>query len=133
MEAQGFKMREESEIKFIIALSDPDLDEEELDEAGRNILREMNELDTVERASLVKSKQTPAGSKAISGFGLGIVEAVIKIGNIKGFMDFLGTRFSDKPIEMQVEANGRKLKLKASSQEDLIAAIRAAEDFINPD
>ena len=72
-------MTEESNIKFTIALSDPDLDEEELDEAGRNVLREMNELDTVESASLVKRTKAPAGSKAISGFGLGIVEAMQRI------------------------------------------------------
>ncbi len=126
-------MTRKSDITFTIALSDPDLDEEELDETARNILREMNELDTVERANLVKSEQAPTGSKAIAGFGLGIVEAIVNIGNIQGFMDFLGDRFSDKPIEMQVEANGRKLQLKASNQEDLMAAIRAAEDFIDPD
>lgn len=126
-------MARESDIKFTITLSDPDLDEEELDETARNILREMKELDAVEGASLVKSEQAPTGSKAIAGFGLGIVEAIVKIGNIKGFMDFMGDRFSDKPIVMKVEANGRKLQLKASNQEDLMAAIRAAEDFIDPD
>ena len=126
-------MTRESDIKFSITLSDTDLDEEELDEAARNILREFNELDAVERASLAPTEKAPTGSKAIAGFGLGIVEAIVKIGNIKGFMDFMGDRFSDKPIVMKVEANGRKLQLKASNQEDLMAAIRAAEDFINSD
>ncbi len=128
-----FKMTRQSDIKFTITLSDPDLDEEELEAATQNIVREFNELDAVEQASLVQVKEAPTGSKAVSGFVLGIVETIVDIGNIKGFMGFLRDRFSDKPIEIEVEANGRKLQLKASNQEDLMAAIRAAEDFITPD
>lgn len=126
-------MIKKSDIKFLITLSDPDLDDEEVEGATRNIVREFKELDTVEQASLVQAEEAPTGSKAISGFALGIVETIVDIGNIKGFMGFLGDRFSDKPIEIEVEANGRKLQLKASNQEDLMAAIRAAEDFITPD
>ena len=126
-------MTRESDIKFTIALSDTELDEEELEAATRNIVREFRELDAVEQASLVQTEEAPTGSKAISGFALGILEAIVDIANIKGFMDFMGDRFSDEPIEMEVEANGRKLQLRASNQEDLIAAIRAAEDFITPD
>ncbi|NER26847.1 MAG: hypothetical protein F6J89_04255 [Symploca sp. SIO1C4] len=128
-------MTEQSNIKLTIALSDPELDEEELDEAARKLLQEMNELDEVEQANLVKVEQAPEGSKAIAGFVLGMLEAVVDVGKVPGFMSFLGDRFGGKPtpIEMEVEANGRKLKLKASNQQELLIAIRAAEDFIMPD
>lgn len=126
-------MTEESPITFTITLTNPDLDEEEKDETARYILQEMKEIDAVERVSLAKTEPAPTGSKAITRFGIGMVEAVVQIANIQGFMDFLGDRFREQPIEMEVEANGRKLQIKASNQEDLLAAIKAAADFVNPD
>jgi len=38
----------------------------------------------------------------------------------------------NKSIELEVEANGKKLKVKASSREELLAAIQAAEEFVKP-
>jgi len=45
-------------------------------------------------------------------------------------MGFLGDRLGGKPIELQVEDNGRKLSVKAHSREELEAAIKAAQAFI---
>jgi hypothetical protein len=127
-------MTAQSNVKFTITLSDPDLDEEELDEATRNLLQEMNKLDEVEQASLVKVEQAPVGSKSVAGFVLGMLQAEVSLANIKMLLGFLGDRLGGKPIEMEVEApNGRKLKVKASSREELLAAIQAAEDFVTPD
>lgn len=127
-------MTEPSNVKFTITLSDPDLDEEELDEATRNLLREMKELDEVEQASLVKVEQDPVGTKSVAGFILGMLQAEVSLANIKKLMGFLGDRLGGQPIEMEVEApNGRKLKVKASSREELLVAIQAAEDFVTPD
>jgi hypothetical protein len=127
-------MTAQSNVKFTITLSDPDLDEEELDEATRNLLQEMNKLDEVEQASLVKVEQAPVGSKSVAGFVLGMLQAEVSLTNIKMLLGFLGDRLGNKPIEMEVEApNGRKLKVKASSREELLVAIKAAEDFVTPD
>lgn len=127
-------MTEQSNVKFTITLSDPGLDEEELDEATRNLLQEMKELDEVEQASLVKVEQAPEGSKPLVGFVLGMLQAEVSIQNIKKLLGFLGDRLGSKPIEIEVEApNGRKLKVKASSREELLVAIKAAEDFVTPD
>jgi len=127
-------MTEQSNVKFTITLSDPDLDEEGLDEATRNLLREMKELDEVEQASLVKVEQAPVGTKSVAGFILGMLQAEVSLANIKKLLGFLGDRLGGQPIEMEVEApNGRKLKVKASSREELLVAIQAAEDFVTPD
>jgi len=46
-------------------------------------------------------------------------------------MGFLGDRLGGKPIELQVEDNGRKLTVKAHGREELAEAIQAATAFIN--
>lgn len=118
-------MKAESNVKLTIALSDPDLDTEELDKVTRNLLQEMNELDEVEQASLV-TEAAPEGSKALAGILLGILQAEVSVDNIMKVLGFIGDRKKGKTIEMELEADGRKLKLKASNQQDLVAAIRAA-------
>jgi len=35
------------------------------------------------------------------------------------------------PIEVEVETNGRKLKIKVNSQKDLLAAIETVQKFIS--
>lgn len=119
----------ESNIKLIIALKDPDLEPEELEEQTRNLVREMEEVG-VERADLVAVEEVPEGSKAFGGFLLGLLQAEVSVANIKRVLGFLGDRLGGQPIELEVEANGKKLKVKASSQEELQAAIEAAQQFV---
>jgi hypothetical protein len=45
-------------------------------------------------------------------------------------MGFLGDRLGNKTIELEIEANGKKLKVKASSRQELEAAIEAAQKFV---
>lgn len=122
-------MSAESNIKLTIALNDPNLDAEEQDQLTRSLLREMKDLD-VESADLVAVEETPEGSKAFGGFLLGMLQAEVSIANVKRVLSYIGDRFSSKPIELEVEANGRKLKVKASSKEELVAAIQEAEKFV---
>lgn len=123
-------MKVESNVKLTIALSDSDLDAEELDKVTRNLLQEMNELDEVEQASLVKVEKAPEGSKALAGILLGILQAEVNVDNILKVLGFIGDREKGKTIEMELEADSRKLKLKASNQQDLVAAIQATQEFI---
>lgn len=118
-----------SNIKLIIALSDPDLDAQELDEQARNLKREMNDLD-IESVELVAVEEVPEGTKAFGGFVLGMLQAEVSLANIKKVLGFLSDRLGSQPIELEVEANGKKLKVKASSQQELQAAIEAAQQFV---
>ncbi len=122
-------MSSESNVKLTIALSNPDLDPEEQERETRNLLREVRELD-VENAELVAVTEIPEGSKALGGFLLGVLQAEVSLANFKKLLGFLGDRLGGKPIELEVEANGKKLKITASSQAELTAALEAAERFV---
>ncbi|MEH2225583.1 hypothetical protein [Nostoc sp.] len=122
-------MISESNVKLTIAVSNPSLDAEEQERETRNLLREIRDLD-VESAELVAVTQTPPGSKAFGGFLLGVLQAEVSLANFKKLLGFLGDRLGNKTIELEVEANGKKLKVKASSQQELNAAIEQAQKFI---
>ncbi|MBC1221844.1 hypothetical protein GNF10_06430 [Nostoc sp. UCD121] len=119
----------ESNIKLTLALSNPDLDAEEQEQETRNLLREIKELD-VESAELVAVTEIPQGAKSVGGFLVRVLQAEVSLANFKKLLGFLGDRLGNKTIELEVEANGKKLKVKASSQEELNAVIEQAQKFI---
>ncbi|MEC4817086.1 MAG: sugar ABC transporter permease, partial [Scytonema sp. PMC 1069.18] len=121
------KMTNQSNVKLMLAVSDPDA--EELDKFTRNLLREMKDLD-VESAELVAVEDIPEEAKAFGGFLIGRLTAEVNAKNIKAILGYLRDRLGSRPIELEVEANSKKLKVKASSQQELLIAIQAAEKFV---
>lgn len=117
-------------VKLLIHFNDPLLDAEDRDEEAQKLLHQMKPLDEVERIDRVLDPNPPAGNKALGGFLVGMLTAEVSPSNLKALFGFLGDRLSGKTIEMEVEANGRKLKVKASSQAELLAAINAANEFV---
>ncbi|MEH2291965.1 sugar ABC transporter permease [Nostoc sp.] len=119
-----------SNIQVTISLSEQGLDEEELQAEVENLLPQIKEVDGVEDANLVAVTEAPQGSKALGGFLLATLKAVGNPALIKPLFGFLSTRLSGKTIEIEVEINGKKLKVKASNQEEFEFARRQAEDFM---
>jgi hypothetical protein len=119
----------ENNIKFTIAFNDPDLDLEERDEQAQRLMAELKQMDEVE-VERVLDPNPPEGNKAIGAMLVGLLTAQVSAANAQKLMGFLGDRLGGKPIELAVEANGKKLTVKAHSREELEAAIKAAQDFV---
>jgi hypothetical protein len=119
-----------SNVKLTIAFNDPDLELEEQDEQAQRLISELKQMDEVETVDRVLDPNPPEGNKALGGFLVGLLTAEVNATNAKKLMGFLGDRLGDKPIELSVEANGKKLTVKAHSREELQDAIQAAQDFI---
>lgn len=123
-------MPDTSNIKLTIAFNDPDLNSEERDEQAQRLMAELKQMDEVDAVDRVLDPNPPAGNKAIGGMLVGLLTAQVNLANAQKLMGFLGDRLGGKPIELSVEANGKKLTVKAHSREELEAAIKAAQDFI---
>ncbi len=132
-------MASTSNVQITIALQDSDLDDEELQAQTQRLLQQMLKLDEVEDASLFSEADAPAGSKSFTGLVVGWLTAQVNGKNIKAVMGFLDVdakrlvarnHLGNKTIEIEVEANGKKLKVKASSRQELEAEIEAAQKFV---
>jgi len=117
-------------IKLTIHFNDPNLQPEEQDEQAQGLMAELNDLDEVESVGRVLDPNPPEGNKSLGGFLVGLLMAEVNIVNAKKLIGFLGDRLGGKQIELSVEANGKKLTVKAHSREELEAAIKAAQDFV---
>jgi hypothetical protein len=123
-------MFENPNIKLTIAFNDPELDSDELEEQAQNLLAQMRDLDEIEIVDRVLDPNPPEGNKAVGAILVGLLTAQVNKENVQKVMGFLFERIGPKPIELEVEANGKKLKVKASSQTELAAAIEAAQKFL---
>ena len=111
--------------------SEPDLAQEELETLTQRLFQQLGKLDEVEQVNRIPEPTPPEGSKPLSAaFLMGLLTAEVNAKNIKALLDFLWERLSGKPIELKVEANGKKLEVKAYSQQELSAAIEAAQSFL---
>jgi len=119
----------EETVMLTIAFNDPELDSEELEAQAQNLLAQMRDLDEVETVDRVLDPNPPVGNKAVGAILVGLLTAQVNKENAQKVMAFLGDRLGNKTIELEVEANGKKLKVKASSREELEAAIAAAQKF----
>jgi hypothetical protein len=119
-----------SSVKFTIAFNDPDLNSEEIEGQAQSLLAQMRDLDEVETVDRVLDPNPPAGNKAMGGILVGLLTAQVNKANAQKLLGFLGDRLGNKLIELEVENNGKKLKVKASSQAELTAAIEAAQKFL---
>jgi hypothetical protein len=123
-------MSSTSNISLTISFKNPSLDAEERDRQARRLLEELRSMNEVNSVNRVYDANLPEGSKALGGFLVGLLKAEVNIENSKHLLSFLRERLGGKQIELEVEANGRCLKVKAYSREELEAAIKAAQDFI---
>ena len=123
------------DAQLIIQFNDPALDEEECD---RNYLRLIHELknnpaiDAVHRVPVAApSEARSEPSKSTLTFIKNLLTAEITGDNLRPALQSLYNRLVKKTIEIEVEANGRRLKVTASSQEDLEVAIQNAQRFVD--
>ena len=122
-----------SDLDVAIDLRDSELNlaPEELEALTQRLFNQMGKLDEVEQVRRVPDQTPPEGSKPLdAAFIVGLLAAEVNAKNIKALLDFLWERLSGKPIELKVEANGKKLEVKAYSQQELSAAVEAAKEFL---
>ena len=123
-------MMTEKHFKLTIGFNDPNLDKEELEQEAERLLGLLKEMDEVESVSRVYDPHLPEGSKSVGGFIVGLLTAEVSVENCKRLLGFLGDRLGGKPIELEVEVEGKKLKVTAYSKEELTVAVQAAQDFV---
>ncbi|WDD36284.1 SAV_2336 N-terminal domain-related protein (plasmid) [Nostoc sp. UHCC 0926] len=118
-------------VSLGISFDDPSLDDYELEDETRKLLRDLKNRDDIETVERVRVVDMPEGSKSIGGFLAGLLTASISFANFKKVLHFLGDRLGNKPISFEVEVNGKKLKIRASSRDELEFAIKKAQEFID--
>jgi hypothetical protein len=124
-------MTASSNIRLTIEFNDPASNLEEQDEQAQLLINELRGIDEIDTVNRVPDSSSSDKAKSVGGFLVGLLMAEVKVDKAKKLLDYLRDRLGGKTIELTVEANGKKLSVKASSREELDYAIKSAQDFIS--
>jgi hypothetical protein len=119
-----------SNIQIILVLSDDSLVDEDLQHETEKLLEEIRNETEIDDASLILAETSEKGEKTAGGFFLGKIKAIVKPDNYKQLLSFLSSRLIGRVIEMEVKVNGKTLIVKANNQDELLAAVKAAQEFV---
>ena len=119
-----------TQFALTLAFIDPDLTNEERDDEVVRLLVELSDLSDIKSVDRVRDPNPPDGNKSVGGFLTGLLKAEVNSANAIKVFSFLGDRLGNKLISLEVEGNGKKLKVTANSREELESAIQKAKEFI---
>ncbi|PHJ67040.1 hypothetical protein VF14_27790 [Nostoc linckia z18] len=125
-------MADEPTIKFTFVVDDADLDDEERQKIANKLLREIRELDEVEKAERTEDLNPEAGSKSAFATLIGVLTAEVSMKNVKSFFSFLSDRLADKPIKinLKVAAESKEVNIEVKSRKELQEAERLVEKLL---
>ena len=110
---------DETIIQFTFGLNEPELEDEERLKFSQKMLRELRNLDEVERAERTEDLEPEAGSKIGFATLIGILTAHVSLKNLKKFWDFLVDRLQDKPIKGKIKSGDKELEFEVHSRHEL--------------
>ena len=112
-------MSKEETIQFTFGLDEPELEDEQRLKFAKNLLRELRNLDEVEKADRTEDLTPEAGSKPGFATLIGSITALIHFKNIKAFLGFLGDRLQDKPIKGSIKVGENQVEFEVKSRQEL--------------
>ena len=123
-------MSDEGTIQFTFGLDDPELEDEQRLKFAKKLLRELRNLDEVERADRTEDLTPEAGSKPGFATLIGSVTALVRVKNIKAFLGFLGDRLQDKPIKGSIKVGDNEVTFEVKSRQELAEFEKTALNLI---
>lgn len=117
-------MRNTSDIQITLDLRNFCLDDEALEKLTESLRSKNFDLDELEDVRY--DPNLPKWSKALDAVLVGLLTAEMNTKNIKTLFGFSNNYLGNEPSTMEGEANGKKLKVQASSQQDLWIAVQVA-------
>ncbi len=123
-------MSDEETIQFTFGLDQPELEDEQRLKFAQKLLRELRDLDEVEKADRTEDLTPEAGSKPGFATVIGSVTAIIPVKYIRAFLDFLGDRLQDKPIKGSIKVGDNKIEFEVKSRQELAEFEKTALNLI---
>ena len=114
-------MSREETIQFTFGLDEPELEDEQRLKFAKNLLRELRNLDEVEKADRIEDLTPEAGSKPGFASVIGSITTLVQVKNIKAFLGSLGEliNLTDKPIKGNIKVGNNQVAFEVKSHQEL--------------
>lgn len=123
-------MQDKKCIKMILSFAGPLTDLEELERMTQNVMSQLRDIDDLDVQRVV-DLEPPQNGKGVGSFLPGAVSTKGTTETTLKVIRFLRSRLFGRCIELEIEDNGRYLKVKASNTAELEVAIKQAKSFLS--
>lgn len=105
----------------MVYILQPELEDEQRLKFAKNLLRDLRNLDEVERADPTEDLTPETGSKPGFATLIGSITALVQVKNIKAFLGSLGDLISltDKPIKGNIKVGDNQVAFEVKSRQEL--------------
>ena len=117
-------------VQLTFAVNDPELNDEERQEIAQKLLRQLKQLDEVEKVGRAEDSNLEEGSRSVLATLVGVLTAEVSIENVKKVLGFVGDRLSDKPIIIKVKVGEQEVEIEAKSRKELEEAEKVANNLL---
>jgi len=117
-------------VQLTFAVNDPELDDEERQEIAEKLLRQLKQLDEVEKVGRAEDSNLEEGSRSLLATLVGVLTAEVSVGNVKKVLGFVGDRLIDKPIIIKVKVGEQEVEIEAKSRKELEEAEKVANNLL---
>lgn len=124
-------MTDQPTIQLTFAVNDPELEDEQRQEIARKLLRQLKQLDEVEKAELAKDEELEEGARSVLSTLVGVLTAEVSIENIQKVLAFIGDRIPNKPLIIKVKVGNQEIEIEAKSRKELEAAEKVVSQLLD--
>lgn len=120
----------EETVQFILELDNPELEDGQKLKFSKNLLRDLRDLDEVEKADRTEDLTSEEGSKAGLDTLIGSVKALVPVKKVKEFFEYLKDLLQNKPIKVSVKVGKNETKIEANNTQELAEAEKTVLNLI---
>jgi hypothetical protein len=117
-------------VQLTFAVNDPELDDKERQEIAQKLLRQLKQLDEVEKVGRAEDSNLEEGSRSVLATLVGVLTAEVSVENVKKVLGFVGERIPNKPIIIKVKVGEQEVEIKAKSRKELEEAEKVANNLL---
>ncbi len=117
-------------VQLTFAVNNPELDDKERQEIAQKLLRQLKQLDEVEKVGRAEDSNLEEGSRSVLATLVGVLTAEVSVENVKKVLGFVGDHLSDKPIIIKVKVGEQEVEIEAKSRKELEEAEKVANNLL---
>jgi methyl coenzyme M reductase subunit D len=117
-------------VQLTFAVNDPELDDKERQEIAQKLLRQLKQLDEVEKVGRAEDSNLEEGSRSVLATLVGVLTAEVSVENVKKVLGFVGERIPNKPIIIKVKVGEQEVEIEAKSRKELEEAEKVANNLL---
>ena len=123
--------KDDTIIELTFGLDEPEAEDEEKNKFAQKLLKELKQLDEVEKAYQAEDPNPEAGAKVGLAKLVGILTTEVKLKHLTAFLGWLGSRIPNQSLKLTIKIGENETSFEIPSTKQLPEVEKAALKLID--